>query len=568
MSGCRYAEIKNVEVYGMVGSSTAGGTGVGVTGREGWPESTLEVAVTAPGVQSVTPVSMDNIAVGRYVVFGSWGSIDEFCLVTARTATTFTCDVVGTYAVGHPVWVWDYSISHSLIEDCYVHDCENATAFGSAGSYMTFRRCVARNGGYKSTEHAFYIQGGSSLFEDCFAEAWYGYHFHNHSQVPRVEGSANRYIGCHSLNPGTMHLYNSALTNSGGSPDNPEVPTGALLNRGIIVDGCVFRGTNGLTKEAISLNTDQAIVSNCLFEDAWGVSINTATPSAEHITGIITGNTFRSLYTVPPTYNIRLNGLGGICSNNHFYIDGSLGTSYDLIRLDEGSQCFGNHVYATSTDADFTAIVVNGADKIAVHDNQVILTGSGLAMSIAKDATNLSVKNNMFTTDGTYIVKAISTGVTGIMENNWFVGDCYYDVSLPNFILKDNKGNFHNHNRSGVAVEPGSGILHQFTVGAGGVSDGRVISSAYENVATSATSWFGVSTAGGAGGENGFAVITPGAICYVYSDDVWTAGNLARVSTTVAGKVHDVGTTGDMRMVVGVFLDSGLAAGLAKIQLI
>jgi hypothetical protein len=161
----------------------------------------------------------------------------------------------------------DGGYHNGVAERLLAHDSPQACGFVVNSQGSVFRDIRVLNCGDTANRHGVYIQGGGNTFERGYAERSGGWNWHGYAAVPDRAASYNRYITCESVDPLTAHFIATSV-NAGAS--NPDVLPGTPLNRGVVLEGFVFRRTaNGPACSGVSINVP-GVLSGCVFEDAIG----------------------------------------------------------------------------------------------------------------------------------------------------------------------------------------------------------------------------------------------------------------------------------------------------------
>lgn len=558
--------VRNIEIYGIVGGVLAsGGNGVGTycSWNEIEVDTTMASAVSAPGSVVVTPVSMNGIFRGRrlFIEYVSDTVCNEEVVVTDIDKTTFTATFANTHAIGARVVAYTQSKTDHLIENVYVHDCHQITAFGAGSNGNTWRKCRAVRGSGLSTTHGFYNSGGNNLFEDCWIEGWAGYSYHNYKQTYRREKSGDKFINCVSINPQYQHLITDSLGNIAASPYNTDYPVGAELDRYTIIRGCTFIHTNGYVSGAGITVHHPAIIENCTFDDVYtggggGVIDATATAAPPVI---IKGNYFR--YLNEPISAVNMYGIR--CNNA--IVEGNIFDNKDrasgviFIRTTAGTNHIKNNKLYNSKIQCHSTDIVEGNEVVNTIDFEPYNGGGSV------------LRNNKFTRATTALLATQDLSASVLLcEGNDFDGLQLKSLTVAisaDLLFRNNKGMFGG--AGAVAnLTYKSGSLKMY-LASGTVTYRRCVELSGDSVnvcGTSDTEFIGVAVMTAANTDSVMIAMDIGAEVEIDADDAWTAGNYGVLSTGTAGKIHDNGSTKADSFVL--FLDSGIAAGVAKCRLI
>lgn len=562
VTGAFYPRVTRVEIGGIYGSSTAGGSGINLSQTYSQTEASTTLGTTiASGARTVTPGSMDGIYVGRRL---SIGGTAEDVIVTAITETTFTATFANAHNSSDSVTITSYGAQYALIEDCLVRDSFKACGFIVNSSNNTFRRCKAVKTGSTSGQHAFYMQGGHNLYEGCDAEGAGGYSFHGYKQVQSIDGSGDKLIGCTSIQPGFQHaIFNSLASNA----TNPNVPTTLQLTRYVQVIGCTFRNLNAVQRYGLEVVVP-ALIANNVFEDvcqAGGFAIKVTSGGAGTL---IIGN---RIGTVNPA---STNG-SGILAADQSIIDSN---TIDMTGLNTGISVSGastvirgNRVVLPSGGSG-NGLNLN-ANNLTVSDNRIEVN-AGNAITFGT-ISGLRMQGNTFACTGSAtICNMVPANVGGDVVNNVFSGS-YWRYSSANNGLRigGNTGQVSQGGQQAYDLDAAAGQLAVFTTDGSAMTRGRSVklsAGVITVTGTGDTVFAGIlASSVGAAVNNMYVVAQPGAIVPVEADAAWVAGHYGIPSVTTAGKIHDSGTSAPaVPASYGIFLDAGGSAGVARFMLV
>lgn len=274
---------------------------------------------------------------------------------------------------------FDGGYHNGFAERLVAHDSAAACGFVINSQGSTFRGIRAVSCGDTSNRHGVYIQGGYNTFERGYAERSGGWNWHGYAAVPERAASYNRYIACESVDPLTAHFIATSI-NAGSN--NPDVPPGTPLNRGVILDGFVFRRTaNGPACSGVGINVP-GMLNGCVFEDALG--------RADAWLGgngpLNINNCLFRMTTMPPNGNVigMVLANGAIASGNQF-VNWLVGPA---IRPDGLSRIEANMIDM----AGGVGIYVNGPDVVA-RDNTIRRRG-GTAIGYTGTYPGVDVADN------------------------------------------------------------------------------------------------------------------------------------------------------------------------------
>lgn len=560
-------EIDNLIGWGVPGPGSGSCAGIAATCF--WStksvNTVLSSAITGTGAQTFYVDDKDGFNRGMRITVGT-GASEEEVIITSLIPDSLIATFANTHAEGEPVWAYSQGFLHALIEDCYVHD-SLCNAYGCNSNGNIFRGCKAKNAiSDDAKRHGIYLQGGWNDIINCWFEGWSGYHIHGHKQVPRIDGSGDRFIGCVSINPQFQHLMINTLYND-TAPYNPEVPVDGPCTRHYLIEGCVFRNENGYLCGGVGLNGVRAIVNGNIFEDVYQ-SGGGGLVDANNCNGsIITNNMFLATNTPAGSLNMYairvynyLTGLGDrtIIANNN--INGLGGINV----LSSNCMIQGNIILEA-------AITISGENQTVI--NNIVERTSGNTLSIGT-STDFTIRNNSFkTAGGGWLLFADLSAPTGIFEDNecnntyirWQTG------INPGLIFRNNRRLSIGSGSYAAVLGERSGRLELYTVGGGaGINHRRLmklVANALVECAITDTDFIGVSINNPAAGQPAHIISDIGAVCEIDADGAWTAGNYGIISTSAAGKIMDNGASKGTGSYV-LFLDSGGGAGVATCRIL
>jgi hypothetical protein len=560
--GCFYPTIRRIECVGMYGSGTAGGVGIGLAQGRNTIEftTTLSIAVTSTGSQIATPVSMSGIYPGRRVLVGS-----EEVIVTTVTETTFTAIFTATHIISSSITIYSDGRQYALIEDCVVRDSFKACAYGDASSVNVYRRCIAIRGGATSTQHAFYSQGGYNVLDSCYVEGWSGFHFHCYKHTPNLDAAGTKIINCVSINPGTAHLI---LDTDQGDGSWPSIGT-AYTNRYASVIGNTFRNTNQHTSDGLTIKIPTMISGN-IFEDIWGINGLGWIDDFNQIPGsVIAGNYFTS--TNPPPNNVGVNcslirSNGGEINGNRVDVAAALG--FKVFTLSGNNICVGNRI-KTSGAVNQTGIVYQGSSITAANNTIDMGTGSANDFSVFP-ISDITIRGNRMS--GNYISFDVDLSVITRFrfEDNELLNNAplFYNNLPPLAVFHGNSGKISKGNLTAMTLESSSRLL-QITTNGSALTAQRLVGISGGPLTTSDTIFLGIATSSTpASAVSTLLIARSGDIGTIDTDSAWTSSHYGIPSTTTAAKIHDSGTSAPASGSYVFFLDSGGAAGSARVMIV
>jgi Pectate lyase superfamily protein/Periplasmic copper-binding protein (NosD) len=559
-AGCYIPHLYNLEVTGVYGALTAGGSGFDFY----QPAYTEEISTSlgtniAPGQQVVTPGSMKGIYVGRTLVIGG---ATERVVVTAVTETSFTATFANAHSSSDSVTSSTTGHQYAVVENCIARDSLKATGFIVNSSGNTFRNCKVMRVGFDARQHGFYIQGGQNVFDSNYVESVAGYSLHGHKQVPGIDGSGDVYVNNTSLNPGTQHMIVNSLDNDG---TNPELPPGTPLTRDVTIIGNRFlRSANGPPCSGVQLEVP-AILTNNTFEDAVGgqwapmLSILSST--------VVEGNTFSAVNTQSLSQfgvSGAENGINNIIRGNQFL---NFGGDSLVVRLQGSGQIIDNAISVKGG----TAILLQGPGVEIARNDVRIAGGTCLNLSVPGD---VQIHDNEFTaTDG--LIADITDAKTNVsIYENLFNGVFQYSVADPGMQLYNNEGMISDSGLPAIPTRRTMGRLLAVRKAGVPLTAGRLVKLDAGGNATAMTTadriFVGIATSD-TPAEPGSVYLAgqPGTeFDGVAVEGSWSAGHYGVPSTTSPGKLMDGGTGPPANGSYVLFLDSGAASGNARVQVV
>lgn len=559
-TGSFYSKFTRLEVSGVYGNSTAGGSGITTYQLYNQAEVSTTLGTTiASGVRTVQPGSMNGIYKGRTLVIGG---TTETIQVTSITELTFTATFANAHNAADAVTGASNARQYVQIEGCIVRDSYKATGFVVNSAANTLRHCQVLHVGSNSTQHGFYVQAAQNDFIGCHVEGVGGYSYHQHIATAVTDASGNRYISCESINPGTQHFVADDSTSDG---TNYDVPNLESLDRYVTVTSCLFRRTkNGPACQGV-LSSVPALISNCTLEDAIGAVGNTWLDPGPN--GVAIGNILRVLN-------------GGFAN--------SLG-----ISAQAGATIKANHFigWATGTAA------IKAFASSRLHDNELILASAGVGITLfgndveivgnrisgacqlgvnvfAGAYTGLTFRNNLITATASDAQIRFQSGAipSGVVADNTLSGTLRYDGGNTGLFIRNHVGglSFRSSTIPSITLDDAAGHVIQFAKGTNTLTMGllvKISSGILTTISTVDTVFFGVAVSDcDATNSSVFIAGGVGTDAKILCDGAWTAGNIGVISTTSAGKIHDSGGTTPPASPASyvVFLDSGGGAGTAR----
>lgn len=573
--GSTHGHAYNLEITSMNG---AGGAGVYCLGSYmSWNfkdiNTTLGTAVSGAGAATITPPSMNGIYPGRRLIIG--GPTEEI-RVTSITATTFTATFAGAHASSATMQGYTQGRGYHVFERVHVHDCYQAHGIGVSAGAMVVRDCRIEHVGASSLQHGMYIQGGGCRIENNVIIGSGGYNIHAHKQFVDNDASGDVYVGNISLNPTIAHMVTNRVGATGINGEMPITGTGSSLNRFTTITGNVFRNTGQWQSGGIGLKGPTvAFVGNTLEDicntDGGGWIDN---PDGDGTQCIIANNVFK--WTNPGTNATNYTGvrtLGGIVEGNYFDVGDA--DNVVCIRALSGSVIRGNRAVYRSGATGGRFLVVASSNTL-VEGNSVETANTGIDLWTLGGTANV-IRNNYFRCSAGAASVSLDdwTGVTATIAGNRLENyRINYTGDPTGVILSDNDMTGISNAGGYTPVYADAGLLMPFTLGSGAVTAGalmKVSSGAIVPTTTSDTVFLGAA-ASGTGSNPGaiiFVIGQVGRVMRVLCDAAWAAGHYAIVSTTAAGKVTDGGTSAPGSPAsYGVFLDTGGAAGIARVLLV
>lgn len=554
--------VENIEIYNIFGGSTAGGEGIATYTpyNSTTLSTTLTAAIESTGSQAATPASMRGIYVGRRLTVTA-----EQVVVTAVTATTFTATFTSTHSAGATVTAFSQGFQRGVFRNITVRDSYTCSAFVVNSSGNTFENCRAVRIGGTVFQHGFYIQGGYNVFDKCHAEGCAGYNYHGWFQVANINAAGNVLTKCTSLNAGYGHVIMGGTIVSAA---NPEIPTSQYLNRYALIEGCTFRNTNGHKSDGLTLSLPCRVFGNVL-EDIFPTTgagwINDQSSTIAPCT--IIANELRTTATTLPSgtnYNYILGR--GLVEGNTITAT-SLTNAASGITVVAGATAKGNRV----TLSGGRCMTFFGAG-IGIQDNY-LTTATDAVFHATAAFTDLIMTGNYMSTTGANLCNISLSGCSGRISGNNFAGGLFRYSNATNAVhLEGNDGAVSFGGNLTVDVPHGAGKLIAITAdgtetarNAGRLvkySGGKLLT-----VGTSDTDFAGVRVSAYSASDSVmYHIIGAGREALVECDEAWAQGNIAIPSTGTAGKVTDNGTTVPATS-YGIFLDSGGAAGTARVLL-